>query len=176
MKENPEKNWKSIIGLVAELKRCDECNIPTASVAMAFICIDTFANLSRPADKKKVTRKDFKEWVDLHLKGHPDQPYNYRGKDVYAARCALLHKYSAKAELHIEDPETIMFVYHDGRRHQYNPSINKNLAIIGTKSFINDVINAIDSFLELCQKDSELRLRVEGRLADVFQTMPYPSK
>jgi hypothetical protein len=32
---------------------------------------------------------DFKEWVDTYLKTHPEQPYHYRGKDVYAARCKL---------------------------------------------------------------------------------------
>ena len=175
MATDSENNWKAIISLVSELKRCDECNITTASVAMAFICIDTLANLSRPADKKKVTRSDFKEWVNTHLKGHADQPYQYRGKDVYAARCALLHKYGSEAELHEEDPDTIMFVYHNGGKHQYAPSKKKNLAIIGTKSFINDVIHAVDSFLKLCKKDSTLRQLVGERLPSVLQTMPFPS-
>ena len=71
MTANPEKNWKAIIGLISELKRCDERNITTASVAMAFICIDTLANLARPANKKKVTRNDFIGWVNLHLHGIP---------------------------------------------------------------------------------------------------------
>jgi hypothetical protein len=169
-------NWKSIIGLVSQLKRCDECNITTASVAMAFICIDTLANLARPTKKEKVTRSDFKEWVNTHLKGHPDQPYQYRGKDVYAARCALLHKYGSGAELHNEDPDTIMFTYHNGGKHQYNPDVNQHLVIIGTKSFINDVIHAADSFLKMCEDDSTLRQRVEERLPSVLQSMPYPSQ
>lgn len=117
-------NWESIIGLVSELKRCDECEITTGAVAMAHICIDTLANLARPIDKEKVTRADFKEWVDTYLKAHPDQPYQYRGKDVYAARCALLHKYGAEAELHEEDPDTTRFAYHDGGKHQYDPNVH----------------------------------------------------
>ncbi|MBN2702008.1 MAG: hypothetical protein JXR29_11225, partial [Methylothermaceae bacterium] len=59
----PNNNWKVIAGLVAELKRCDECGVTTASIAMAYICIDALANLSRPIDKEKVTRSDFKDWV-----------------------------------------------------------------------------------------------------------------
>ena len=117
------KNWQAITGLVSELKRCDDSNITTASVAMAYICIDALANLARPASKERVTRSDFKQWVDTHLKAHPDQPYQYRGKDVYAARCALLHKYGSAAELHEEDADTIMFGYHDGGEHKYNPDI-----------------------------------------------------
>ena len=77
MPEIQQVNWQSLVGLVSQLKRCDECGITTAAVAMAFICIDTLANLSRPADKAKVTRSDFKKWVDTYLKGHEDQPYHY---------------------------------------------------------------------------------------------------
>ena len=133
MVTNAGENWQTIIGLVSELKRCDECGITTASVAMAFICIDTLASLGRPIDKKRVTRSDFKEWVDIHLKGHPDQPYKYRGKDVYAARCAFLHKYGSEAELHNEDPDTIKFAYHDGGQHKFNPGSNRGHQI-GVKS------------------------------------------
>ena len=69
-----------------------------------------------------------------------------------------------------------MFAYHDGGEHQYNPDVNQHLAIIGTKSFINDVVHAVDSFLKMCQQDSTLRQLVEERLPSVLQTMPYPSQ
>jgi len=70
---------------------------------MSFICIDAMANLSRPKDKTKVTRSDFKTWVDKHLSGAAEQTYKYRGKDVYAARCSFLHTYGAESELHEKD-------------------------------------------------------------------------
>lgn len=167
-------NWKSITGIVSELKRCDKCGITTASVAMAFICIDALANLSRPANKKKVTRSDFIGWVDTYLQAHPDQPYQYRGKDVYAARCALLHTYGSEADLHEEDPDIIKFGYHDGGKHQYNPNVERGLAIIGTKSFVNDVVHAVESFLNNCLADDSLKQLVEPRLEKVLQTLPYP--
>lgn len=169
-------SWKPILSLVTELKRCDEYNITTAAVAMAYICIDALANLSRPIDKKKVTRSDFKKWVDKYLQGHPDQPYQYRGKDVYAARCALLHTYGAVAEMHNKDSDVIIFTYHNGGRHAYEPKVRPDLAIIGTKSFINDVVIAIESFLDDCKKDEFLKQRVESRLDKVFQVLPYSSQ
>lgn len=175
MTTSSNANWQSIIGLVSELKRCDEHDITNASIAMAYICIDALANLGRPIDKKRVTRRDFKDWVDKHLKAHPDQPYKYRGKDVYAARCAFLHTYGSEVELHEEDPDTIKFAYHNGGKHQYNPSIERSLVLIGTKSFINDVVHAVDSFLQQCQNDSSLKQRVESRLANVLHSVPYPS-
>ena len=93
--EIPIADWRSITSLVAELKRCDQSGLITASIAMAFICIDSLANLARPTQASKVTRADFKAWVDKYLKAHDEQPYKYRGKDVYAARCAFLHTYGS---------------------------------------------------------------------------------
>ena len=169
MTESSRKKWQFIVSLVSELKRCDEHDITTASIALAFICIDALANLAMPVGKQKVTRADFKEWVDKYLKAHPDQPYQYRGKDVYAARCAFLHTYGAEAVLHEEDPDIIKFIYSNGGKHLYNRNVDPQLVIIGSKSFINDVIIGVDQFLKECQRDQSLRQRVESRLDGVFQ-------
>ncbi len=167
-----DKNWQTIIGLRSELQRCDENNITTASIAMAFICIDSLANLGRPLNKDKVTRSDFKSWVDTYLFTHSDQPYKYRGKDVYAARCAFLHTYGSEASMHKEDADIIMYGYHDGGKHGYDKKINPRLVIIGVKSFVGDVIIAIESFIKDCASDTELRNRVEPRLENVLQSSP----
>ncbi len=176
MNVSSNDNWQAITGLVAELKRCDQYGVTTASIAMAYICMDALANLARPIEKEKVTRADFKEWVDKYLVGHSDQPYQYRGKDVYAARCAFLHTYGAHAELHDEDPDTIRFGYHDGGKHEYNREVEPRLVLIGTKSFVNDVAIAVESFLKECQTDQVLRARVESRLPKVLQVLPYPAR
>lgn len=175
MHTQSNSNWQSVLGLVSELKRCDEAGLTTASVAMAFVCIDTLANLGRPAEKAKVTRSDFKDWVESLLRAHPDQPYKYRSKDVYAARCAFLHTYGSEAELHQSDPDTIKYAYHDGGRHEYNPAVDRGLVLIGTKSFVNDVVYAVESFLKECSEDAELRQLVESRLDKVMQTIPHPT-
>ena len=166
--------WGSILGLVSEMKRCDEGGLTTASLAMAFICIDSLANLSRPAGKQRVTRDDFKNWVERHLKGHSEQLYQYRGKDVYAARCAFLHTYGSEADLHEKDPDTLKYGYHDGGKHNFNPEVAPGLVLISTRSFINDVGHAVESFLEQCKTDASLRERVQSRLVHVLRTQPYP--
>ncbi len=175
MEKDNRINWGSIVDMVAEMKRCDENGLINASLAMAFICIDSLANLSRPEGKPRVTRSDFKEWVEAHLKGHPEQPYQYRGKDVYAARCAFLHTYGSTSELHENDTDTLMYAYHNGGRHKYNPEIAPNLVLIGTRSFINDVVCAVESFLNQCEADLSLRGLVETRLVHFLEVQPYPS-
>ncbi len=167
-------NWNSIVGIVSELKSCDTNGEITASLAMAYICIDSLANLSRQSEDKQATRKDFIGWVDKYLKGHPSQPYQYRGIDVYAARCAMLHTYGSEASLHKKDSDILMYGYSDGGKHYYNPNIEKNLVIIGVRSLVDDIVNAVDLFLENCQKDELLRQRVEVRLSKILSYMPLP--
>jgi hypothetical protein len=170
----PVPPWRSIMGLIAEIRRCEAASATVAAVAMAYVCIDTMAFLSMPAGQSSQTRTDFINWVDKYIKGHPKQPYSYEGKDVYAARCAVLHTFSAEAEQHRQDASIKMFGYHDGGLHALNPKINPRLVIIGTASFLNDVTIAVETFMKDCQVDQALRMRVEGRLHVLLNTFPFP--
>ena len=125
-----------------------------------------------PTSKPKQDRNDFYTWVDTYLKAHSDQPYQYRGIDVYAARCAVLHAFGSESDVSQKSPDVRMFGYHNGGKHAFDPSKNPRLVIIGTASFLNDVVIAIESFLGACEEDADLRGRVEGRLPKVLQTFP----
>src|SRR5262249_57578437 len=105
--------WEGIGGRGRELKGCEAAGATAAAVVMAYVCIDAMAYLSMPADKSEQTRQDFIAWVDGYLKAHPDQPYQYQGLDVYAARCAVLHAFGSEAALHRSDPHIRLFRYHD---------------------------------------------------------------
>jgi hypothetical protein len=48
--------------------------------------------------------------------------------------------------------------------------------MIGTASFLNDVVKAIESFMQACLMNSDLRARVEGRLPKVLAIFPAPNK
>lgn len=164
--------WNSVSGLVAEIKRCEDAGATTAALALAFVCIDTMAFLALPADRDKQGRADFIAWVDSYLKGHKDQPYQYRGLDVYGARCALLHAFGSEVDYHRQCPDAKKFGYHDGGKHAYDPAQNEHLVIIGTASFLNDVVSAVKAFCQACIADPDLRARVEGRLPKVLATFP----
>lgn len=165
--------WTGVDGLIAEVKRCQAAEATTAALAMAFICIDTMTFLSLPADRSTQGRADFIAWVDTYLKGHQDQPYQYRGLDVYGARCALLHAFGSETDYHQKNQDAKCFGYHDGGKHVYDEAQDKHLVIIGTASFINDVIHAVSDFLEACKADSDLRDRVEARLPRVLQVFQF---
>jgi hypothetical protein len=164
--------WNSIAGVIAELKKCEDAGATAAAIAMAFVCIDTMAFLSMPEEQTAQGRQDFIDWVNLYLEGHQDQPYQYAGIDVYAARCALLHAFGAEAELHRNNPDIKMFGYHDGGLHAFDPDISPNLVLLGTASFFDDVVRAVERFMEACQSSPDLRARVEARLPKVHQLVP----
>jgi hypothetical protein len=135
--------------------------------------MDTMAYLALPTDRETQGKADFIAWVNAHLKGHEDQPYQYRGKDVYGARCAMLHAFGSESDFHEKNDDAKKFTYHDGGKHAYDPSVDERLVIIGTASFLNDVVKAIGTFLESCKADTDLRTRVEGRLPKVLTTFPF---
>jgi hypothetical protein len=47
--------------------------------------------------------------------------------------------------------------------------------MIGTGSFLNDVVHAVSVFLESCKGDADLRARVEARLPRVLATFQVNS-
>jgi hypothetical protein len=83
-------SYKGFLDLVGEIKRCEQAGATIGALAVSFVCIDSMSYLSMPADKRKHDRSDFIAWVDRYLRADPSQPYQYRGIDVYAARCGLL--------------------------------------------------------------------------------------
>jgi hypothetical protein len=158
--------WDGIVQMGKELKRTHAAGCLSAALTFAYVCIDTMSYLSMPSEKSQQDRSDFMAWVDMYLKGDPSQPYAYRGLDVYAARCAVLHAFSAEAELHRKDPGVRVFGYHDGGHHVSRP----HLVLIGIASFVNDIVGAIEAFLAACLDDADLRARVEPRLVKVLHT------
>lgn len=166
--------WTGVMHLVEQVKTCEKAGATASALAMAYVCIDTMAFLALPAGREKQGRQDFIAWVDAYLVGHPDQPYQYSGVDVYGARCAVLHAFSSEVDYHQLNPYAKTFGYHDGGKHAFDPAVNQRLVIIGTASFLNDVIKATESFMRACLMNADLRDRVEGRLPKVLAIFQVP--
>jgi hypothetical protein len=164
--------WAGVNGLIQEIKKCEVAGATTSSLAMAYICIDTMAYLASSAEREVHNRTDFINWVDTYLKGLPQQPYQYNGMDVYGARCALLHAFSSEVNFHQANLDTKIFGYHDGGLHILNHEVSERLILIGTASFINDVVLAVSAFMEASQLCPDLRARVEARLPKVLANFP----
>lgn len=162
----------SIMSLLHEIAKCQDAGATSAAAVMVYVGIDVMAFLSMPAGQAKQRRADFIAWVDEYLKAAPKSTYQYDGRDVYGARCAMLHTYSIEADYHEQNAEVKKFGYHNGGRHAYNAEINAHLVIIGINSLVHDFAGAVDAFMHAMIGDAALRERVAGRIPQLVDVLP----
>ena len=162
----------AILGLIQEIDTCEKAGATTAAVILTYIGIDVMAYLSMPTSQSSQTRTDFINWVNKYLKADPQQVYQYDGKDVYGARCAMIHTYGVEADYHEKNPDVKEFGYHDGGRHAYNPEVHKRLVMIGIASLVGDFMKAVMRFIDDLKTDSDMRARVATRLPKLVRVFP----
>mgnify|MGYP007090087370 CR=1 FL=1 len=162
----------AIVGLIREIKMCQAHGLLSASMAMSYVLIDTLSFVGMEASKTKQGKSDFIAWVDKYLKSAPNQPYQYDGRDVYGARCAMLHSYSSEADYHASNPGVKKYGYHDADLHFYDPQVDPLLVLISTTSFTNDIVIAAGNFVSDCVTDQNLGSLVRARLPGVLKNFP----
>ncbi|MDE1892380.1 MAG: hypothetical protein KGI13_07785 [Betaproteobacteria bacterium] len=172
MNVNSHNPLSPIIKLTDEIKKCQDAGAISATVIMVYVAIDSMAFLSMPEWRTKQNQNDFIAWVNMYLKASPESVYQYDGRDVYGARCAILHSYSIDAYYHQQNSEVKMFAYHDGGRHEYNAEIDNRLIVIGVNSLVNDFGVALVKFIQAINTDVSLRQRVANRIPRLIETMP----
>lgn len=161
-----------LIQFIQNLKKLEEAKFTMAAVALTYIGIDMVSFLSLPKGKTKTTRGDFINWVDMHMKGHPEQPYQYRGKDLYAARCGLLHSFGIEAEMQKKDPDILLVAYHNGGKHMFKKEIHPRLVLLGSASLVNDFVAGVEQFLKEAEKNTASRQRIWERLTKLYNYFP----
>ncbi len=166
---------KGIMNLLTEIKRCQDADATISAVTMTYVCIDTMAFLSMPIEKTKQGKEEFIEWVDTYLSTDRSQSYQYRGIDVYAARCSLLHAFSAESEAHKKDTSVRLFGYSDNGQHAFNRAVSHRLVIISVAQLIHDLTQAIEKFIAAMLTDLDLRRRVDSRLPALYNDFPFAS-
>jgi len=155
--------------MLGEAHRAHSAGATIAALAMVYIGIDTMAWLSLPIGQGKQGRTDFYRWVDTYLTTDADQPYQYVGKDVYAARCAVLHMFATLSDLHREDPPPKQFGYLDNGPHRADGG---ELVLISVAVLLRDFSYAIARFTTEMQNDVELKNRVDSRITELLCTTP----
>ena len=142
-----------------------------AALILTYSAINCMASLIMLESQKKVTGKVFQDWVDTYMKADPNQSYQYRGIDLWGARCGLVHSYSPNSDLS-EDGKCKVFQYHNGDDHKYDPSINENVVMISVPRLIRDFYSGMDVFLKDLMEDAQLLERANSRVPMLFQIVP----
>jgi len=139
-----------------------------ASIILMYCYINAMASLTMPEKQKKVTGKDFKEWVKKYMKADSNQPYQYRGVDLWGARCGLVHRYQPHSNLS-DKGECKLFLYTSRKNHVYNPSKSENVVIISAPRMVRDFYGAMKNFMGDLLKDGELIEKTNRRFQRLFQ-------
>lgn len=99
----------NILNQFLAIDMCIEKGLLMPSLTLIYSGIDSLASLSRPKEKEKVTRSDFKKWCTDYL--IPDSNLNCNAADLYAARCGILHTSTAVSDLSKKDEASELIYY-----------------------------------------------------------------
>lgn len=160
--------YQSIVELCQEAGKAQNGGAIIAALSMVFVGIDTMAWLSLPLGEDSVRRTHFCAWVDAYLKADLQQPYQYVGIDVYAARCAMLHHYGSIAELHDQPNPPKKFGYVDNGPHQNDGS---DLVLISIAVLVHDFGKAVGAFIQSALHDADLKARIDSRVQQLVTSM-----
>ena len=133
-----------------------------SGLTLLYSGIDSAAWLFSPRSQLDVKRFDFVQWCDKYMIPGSDLPCS--GVDLYAARCALLHTYTARSKLSREGKAKKLFYAHgeiqlnqhindmtdEARRTSYLVHVSSLLAAFrnGVAGFFSDI--AVDP--ALCER------------------------
>lgn len=141
------------------------------ALILTYAAIDAMAFLSMPDNQKDVRSKDYINWIEKYMQTDSTQPYQYRGIDIYGARCGLIHRYGPHSSLS-DKGECKIFAYQNGKNHIYNPSKDPNFVLLSWGRFIQDFFDAVKKFLFDIEKDKLLYQRVSNRINHLFYIEP----
>jgi hypothetical protein len=83
--------------LLGAISKCIRSGYQLPALILMYSAIDIMAWLDRDEKASDVTRSDFIRWAETYLL--PDSGLDCTATDLYAARCAVLHSYTARSQL-----------------------------------------------------------------------------
>lgn len=104
---NTDELEKRIAHMLAAIDQCLGNKYTLPALILIYSTIDIMAWLNRDEDHDDVMRSDFLSWVDCFLM--PDSGLSCTSTDLYAARCSLLHSYTAESKLSREGKASQIF-------------------------------------------------------------------
>jgi hypothetical protein len=117
------------------------------ALILVYSYLDAMASLTMPENQSSVKSKDFIYWANKYMKTDADQPYQYDARDLYGARCGLVHQYSPYSDLS-DAGHCKLFVYSTYPDHKYDPGSDSALVVISAPRLIQDFFKAMSMFIK----------------------------
>ena len=165
---------ENIDDLVRSIDLCFKNQFLLSGLALLYSTIDIMAWLSRPLSQSDVRRDDFVHWVDTYLM--PKANLKCTAIDLYAARCSVIHSYSAESKLSREGAaRRICYTIgnKDPKRLQDDlDAVNYDAVVVHIDTMFNALRSSIEDFKKELTSNQELAERVFSRSEKFYSLLP----
>lgn len=167
---------RNVQELLTAIEACLKARLVTPGLLLLYAGIDIMAWLNRPESHADVTRSDFIEWVDNYLL--PSKGLPCSAIDLFAARCSLIHSYSAESRLSREgQAKEVFYAWGTAPTEDFQELID----FVGTHSavavHIDQLFDAlrigVERFKQSLADDHEKVGLVWERADNFFSKIPY---
>ena len=153
--------------IVSDIRFCLENKRMVAGAQLLMSAIDIASGIERPREKLDTDRADFIPWADRYLTLSGPE-YTLRGVDLYAARCGLLHGYTAKAKL-IRQGKVVMLGWLDDMVPPVRANEDQSLVLASLAALFVAFNHGLADSIGRINRNEELAVLVNERLAFMFQ-------
>ncbi|MEO3691673.1 hypothetical protein [Roseateles paludis] len=153
--------------ITSDIKFCLENKRMVAGAQLLMSAIDVASGIERPRDKLDTTRDDFISWADRYLTLSGPE-YTLRGVDLYAARCGLLHGYTAQAKL-ISQGKAVMLGWLDDMMPPVRANEDQSLVLASLAALFVAFNHGLADSISRINRNEELAALVNERMAFMFQ-------
>jgi hypothetical protein len=153
--------------IISDIKFCLENHRMVAGAQLLMSAIDIASGIERPREKLDTDREDFISWADRYLTLSGPE-YTLRGVDLYAARCGLLHGYTAQAKL-IRQGKAVMLGWLDDMLPPVRANEDQSLVLASLAALFVAFNHGLADSIGRINRNQELAVLVNERLAFMFQ-------
>lgn len=154
--------------ITSDIKFCLENKRMAAGAQLLMSAIDIASGIERPREKLDTDRNDFIPWADRYLTLSGPE-YTLRGVDLYAARCGLLHGYTAQAKL-TRQGKAAMLGWLDDMQPPVRANQDQSLILASLAALFEAFNHGLADSISRINGSEELALLVNERLGFMFQT------
>lgn len=159
-------------GMLRSIEVLLEAQCLVASVALIFSTIDAVSALSRPVGQPETEKSVFISWVNKYVK--PRGSIGCSAQDLYAARCGVLHSYSADSRLGRQGQvRRLIYEWEQGPSADDSTPLPDNAVVLSVERLHGSMIDAIRRYMVDTETDATTRERMLHHLPAMLCYKPW---
>jgi len=160
-------------GMLRGIQVCLDHECLVSAVSLLFGAIDALSALTRPIGNPDTDREVFKTWVEDYLL--PGSALRCSATDLYAARCGVVHTYSADSRLGREGAaRPLVYQWRRGPAADEAAPLPAGTIVVEVEALHDAFRGAIEKFLISSETDAHVHERVQHHLPSLLCYTPWP--